>query len=306
MNTLYHPLLLRFLSIIYCLITYYVDAFQKKFLTIIYKFEAPCICFHLLISYFFATKQAISVRIINFDTSILLFIIFRRIAGLSDKRASQIINYREKNGPFRYRNQLVKVYGIGPKIFEQCAGFLRVGPTTAEEAVNFYKTPHTTKLDCTIIHPESYEIAERLMKRYNLNVKDIGEEHFISKVKSLNIDIGEISTVFGASEETIKLILDALSKPINYDFRNEVSQVPLFRKGLTSIFDLRVDMTVSGQVKNVTHFGCFVDIGVGSDGLIHNSKLCGLNLQIGDRVEVRINSIDVERKRIGLEAQTKL
>lgn len=100
--------------------------------------------------------------------------------------------------------------------------------------------------------------------------------------------------------------MESLGKPLNYDLRSEVSQVPLFRKGLTSIYDIHTGDAVTGRVKNVTHFGCFVDIGVGSDGLIHNSKLNGFNLQIGDRVEAKVINIEVLKKKIGLEAVKKL
>ncbi|KAJ8944044.1 hypothetical protein NQ318_016242 [Aromia moschata] len=193
-----------------------------------------------------------------------------RIAGLSEKRATQIINYREENGPFLYRKQLTDVSGIGVKIFEQCAGFLRVGPTDAREAS-----------------------------------EDLGELNFINTVKSSHLSITDLSEELGSTEETMKLILEALSKPLNYDLRTEFSQAPLFKKGLISIYDISVGTVLTGRIKNVTHFGCFVDIGVGTDGLIHNSKLNGFNLQIGDRTEAKVINLDINKKRIGLEAVRK-
>lgn len=226
--------------------------------------------------------------------------IFRKIAGLSDKRASQIIEYREKNGPFLFREQLTKVFGIGMRIFQQCAGFLRVGPTNPKDTIEFYKKPKTTKLDCTYIHPESYGVANELMKKFELNPGAIGEPDFINKVKSLKVNTTNLSNEFKTAEETINLILEALSKPLNYDLRSDVSQEPLFRQGLKSMGDLKVGLEVSGRVKNVTHFGCFVDIGVENDALLHQSKLKGIVLNLGDRISAKIENLDVNRKRIGL------
>lgn len=225
---------------------------------------------------------------------------------MSEKRATNIIDYREQNGPFLYRKQLTNVTGIGARIFEQCAGFLRVGPTDIKEATDFYKKPKTTKLDCTYIHPESYDIAHKLIKKMGLKSEDIGKANFIDTIKSKNPKPSDLSQELVCSEETVKLILESLAKPLNYDLRSEVSQVPLFRKGLTSIYDINAGTVVTGRVKNVTHFGCFIDIGVGNDGLIHNSKLNGFSLQIGDRVEAKVISIEVHKKRIALEALKKL
>lgn len=233
-------------------------------------------------------------------TNANLVFICRKIAGLSEKRATQVVEHREKNGPFLCREELKKVFGIGARIFQQCAGFLRVGPTSSKEAIEFYKKPKTTKLDCTYIHPESYEVANTFMKKFNLNPNDIGDLYFIHKVKSLQVDISLLSKELKSSEESIKLILDALSKPLNYDLRNEVSQEPLFRQGVTSMHDLKVGMRVKGRVKNVIHFGCFIDIGVQTDALLHQSKMKGLTLNLGDRIEAIVNTIDISRQRVGL------
>lgn len=230
-----------------------------------------------------------------------LFYNFRKIAGLSDKRATQIIEYREKNGPFSYREQLTNVFGIGARTFQQCAGFLRVGPTSSSEAVDFYKKPKTTKLDRTYVHPESYRVANQLMKTFNLDPDSIGEPHFITKVKSLSFDTGRLTKELESSEETVKFILEALSKPLNYDMRSEVAQEPLFRQGLTSIKDLEVGTKVRGRVKNVTHFGCFIDIGVEKDALLHQSNMRGLVINLGDRIEATVSTFDVSKFRISLK-----
>ncbi|KAJ8967501.1 hypothetical protein NQ314_002816 [Rhamnusium bicolor] len=237
------------------------------------------------------------VSFVGVDLNTASRCLLRHIAGLSEKRATNIIDHREKNGPFLYRKQITDVAGIGARVFEQCAGFLRVGPTDAKEAMHFYKKPKTTKLDCTYIHPESYSVANKIIKKINLSPGEIGESSFIDSVKSKNFDNAELSKELGTSEETVKLILETLCKPLNYDLRCEISQVPLFKKGLTSIYQISTGTIVTGRVKNVTHFGCFVDIGVENDGLIHNSKLNGCNLQIGNRVEAKVINIEISKKK---------
>ncbi|KAJ8967307.1 hypothetical protein NQ317_013776 [Molorchus minor] len=198
------------------------------------------------------------VSFVGVDLNTASQCLLRRIAGLSEKRAAQIIRHREANGPFLYRKQLTDVSGIGARIFEQCAGFLRS--------------------------------------------EDIGEPNFIDTIKSKKFNIPDLSEELGSSEETIKLVLDTLGKPLNYDLRTEISQIPLFKKGLVSIHDINVGTIVNGRIKNVTHFGCFIDIGVGTDGLIHTSKLNGCRLQLGDRAEAKVINIEISKKRIGLEA----
>lgn len=106
--------------------------------------------------------------------------------------------------------------------------------------------------------------------------------------------------------ETIAQIFESLTKPINFDLRSVQSHVPLFKKGLADINALTVGSVLTGRVNNVTHFGSFIDIGVGCNGLIHRSKQNGLDLQTGDKVEVKVLNIELERKRIGLECLTKL
>lgn len=230
----------------------------------------------------------------------------RRIAGLTEKRASEIIKYRENNGPFVARIQLKEVSGIGPKAFEQCAGFLRVGPTNASSIEDFYKNPKTTKLDQTYIHPESYDIAKNLLKYLKLKIIDIGEQNFINRIRSAQSEFQQLQEKLNASRETLNLIFEAYSKPLNYDLRTEVSQTAYFTTGLKDLNDLNVGSKVMGRVKNVTHFGCFVDIGMGKDALIHSSKLKSINLQVGDRMEGVVCMLDKERGRINVEPTMKL
>ncbi|CAG9854189.1 unnamed protein product [Phyllotreta striolata] len=229
--------------------------------------------------------------------------LLRRVAGLTDKRASEIVKYRERNGPFTCRSEIKNVPGIGPKAFQQCAGFLRIGPTNATSFEEFYKRPNTTKLDQTYIHPESYEVALQLLKELKLRVNDIGEPGFVDKIASCRSKFGDSKLNVGG---VLDLVFEALSKPLNYDLRTEISQTAFFSTGLRNIDDLKEGDQVMGRVKNVTHFGCFVDIGVGRDGLIHCSNFNEFQLQVGDRVEVVVLRLDRERKRIQLGPIAKL
>lgn len=187
-------------------------------------------------------------------------------------------------------------------MFTQCAGFLRVGPLNSDDASTFYKNTKATKLDCTNIHPESYEIALELIKKMNLKLCDVGKSDFINTVKREISDLGELSQKFKTNQQTLQLILDALSRPLNYDFRNECNKEPVFKKGMISINDIQIGSILTGVVNNVTHFGSFVDIGVGVNGLIHVSKLNGFNLHLGNKVEVKVINVDISKKRIGLQA----
>ena len=177
-----------------------------------------------------------------------------------------------------------------------------MGPLTTEDATTFYKNPKSTKLDCTNVHPESYDTAINIIKKVGLKLGDVGETNFISVIKDKLLKVSELSAEFSSNDDTVQLILDALSKPLNYDFRNDCPKEPVFKKGLTSIGDLASGSVLTGVVNNVTHFGCFVDIGVGTNGLIHVSKCNGLNLQIGHKVEVKVINVDIGKKRIGLQA----
>lgn len=236
-----------------------------------------------------------------------MFYFFRRIAGLSDKRALNIIEYRNEKEIFKSRKELLNVKGIGSKVFQQCAGFLRVGPANINQEI-FYQDSSTNRLDSTYIHPESYNTTLKLFKKLNLESDNVGQIKFIETIKRYNHDsfISDISLDFDSSPETIKQILDTLTKPLNFDLRQELNNVPLFKKGLANMQDLKIGSTVTGVVNNITHFGCFIDIGVGQAGLIHQSKLNGYSLQIGDRIEVKVINIDIARKRISLEMVNKI
>ncbi|XP_044269580.1 S1 RNA-binding domain-containing protein 1 isoform X2 [Tribolium madens] len=244
------------------------------------------------------------VSFVGVDLNTASRCLLRHVAGLSEKKAQQIIDYRTQNGPFICRKQLLEVSGIGQKIFTQCAGFVRVGPPCGDRVNDFYKNVKSCKLDCTNIHPESYEIATKLLKMFNFKLSDVGTTDFINRVKGEvpKLDLSELSQKFHSNEQTLRLILDAFCQPLNYDFRIDCDKKPVFKKGLIGINDLQSGIVLTGVVTNVTHFGSFVDIGVGINGLIHVSKSTGLDLHLGNKVEVKVISIDVDKKRIGLQA----
>ncbi|KAJ3622016.1 hypothetical protein MTP99_002550 [Tenebrio molitor] len=242
------------------------------------------------------------VSFVGVDLNTASQCLLRHVAGLTEAKAQQVIEHRTKNGPFVCRQQLLEVYRIGKKVFQQCAGFLRVGPTSVEEEAYFYKNPIATKLDCTNIHPESYGIAAELVKEMNLKLVDVGKSDFIKTVKEKQLDSSKLKEKFKVDEQTIQLILDALCKPLNHDLRSDCPSEPVFKKGLTTIYEIQVGSVLTGVVSNVTHFGCFVDIGVGMNGLIHVSKYNGFSMKLGDKVEVKVISIDIKAKRIGLQA----
>ncbi|GLV40385.1 uncharacterized protein CBL_04185 [Carabus blaptoides fortunei] len=248
------------------------------------------------------------VSFVGVDLNTASRCLLKRVAGLSTQRTDNIIKHRTKHGPFTNRYQLKDVKGIGEKIFEQCAGFLRVGPLNAKDSYEFYQKPDTMPLDCTWIHPESYDLAEKIMNKFNLYYKHIGLPKFITSFKSAigNLSVPQLAIEFKASETTVKLITDVLSRPLDHDLRQENPQKPLFRTGITSMHAIKPNMVLTGRVTNCTHFGAFVDIGVGKNGLIHTRSMKGMIIELGDRVEVKVLSIEIDRGRIALEPIQKI
>ncbi|KAL5009358.1 hypothetical protein ScPMuIL_014939 [Solemya velum] len=167
---------------------------------------------------------------------------------------------------------------------------------------------HPNPLDMTWIHPESYESASLLMQKIGVDPKEIGQDRFIRKVQEFTRtnDSNSLAENMGLGLPTLKLIIEAFTRSINYDIRGEFAK-PLFKKGLCSMEELNVGTVLTGRVENVTHFGAFVDIGVGSSGLIHTSRMNPRymngkqSLDLGDKVEVKVLSVEISRKRIGLE-----
>ena len=214
------------------------------------------------------------------------------ISGINSSVARNIVAYREENGEFTDRKQLMKVPKLGAKAFEQCAGFLRVRDG---------KNP----LDNTAVHPESYKAAKKLLEvcGFALNgsqkLPELGE-------KAEGLGIEKLAEETGAGVPTLRDIISELMKP-GRDPRDELPP-PLMRSGdIMELKDLKPGMELMGTVRNVIDFGAFVDIGVHEDGLVHISQLCDRFVKhplevvkVGDIVKVRVLDVDVKKKRISL------
>jgi len=213
------------------------------------------------------------------------------ISGISKAVAKNIVVYREENGSFKTRKELLKVSKLGPKAFEQCAGFLRI---------NDGKDP----LDMTSVHPESYEATKKLLESIGYSSKDITVAGLNGISKKIT-DFKKVSDEIGIGEITLKDIVKELEKP-GRDPRDEM-QKPILRTDVMEMEDLKEGMILKGTVRNVIDFGAFVDIGVHQDGLVHISKLSKKFIKhpleavsVGDIVEVRVDSVDLKKKRIAL------
>ena len=222
------------------------------------------------------------------------------VAGISSSVAKNIVAYREENGKFTDRKQLLKVAKLGPKAYEQCAGFLRI--SDGKEV-----------LDSTSVHPESYEVSRILMKKIGISESDIkgGVQVIDDKIKSAypakteKESVRKMAEDIGIGEFTIKDIIAELRKP-GRDPREDAPPV-VFRNDVRSFEDLKEGMEMSGTVRNVVDFGAFVDIGVKNDGLVHVSQLSDKYVKhpmdvvsVGDTVKVRIIGIDKERGKVSL------
>ncbi len=219
------------------------------------------------------------------------------VAGLGPKTAVNVVAYRDEHGPFRKRSDLLKVKGLGPKSYQQAAGFVRV-PESANP------------LDSTPIHPESYGVVERLLDLAGTRLK---ARDVAGRVRALRQEMGlsDLAELLDVGEPTLADILDGLARP-GRDPRDELPP-PVLRQDVLKMEDLREGMRLKGTVRNVVDFGAFVDIGVKQDGLVHVSKMAprpgqGYRyvrdpfevVRVGDVVDVTVLSIDLERGRIGL------
>lgn len=214
------------------------------------------------------------------------------ISGISKTLAQNIVAYREEHGRFTNRRELLKVAKLGPKAFEQCAGFMRI-------------TGGKNPLDSTSVHPESYEAAEKLLTSMGYQEEDIlhgGLNGLSKKVK----DYRKLSEELGVGEITLRDIVKELEKPAR-DPRDEMPK-PILRTDVLEMKDLKPGMVLKGTVRNVIDFGVFVDIGVHQDGLVHISQITDKKfikhplevLSVGDVVEVKVLSVDLQKKRIAL------
>ena len=213
------------------------------------------------------------------------------ISGISSAIAKNIVAYREENGRFADRRELLKVPKLGPKAFEQCAGFMRIQGG---------KNP----LDSTGVHPESYEAAEKLLKRQGFQPEDIAE-HNLTGLSLTIRDYKTLAEALGIGEITLRDIVKELEKP-GRDPRDEMPK-PILRTDVLEMKDLKEGMVLKGTVRNVIDFGVFVDIGVHQDGLVHISQITDRYIKhpleavsVGDIVDVKVMSVDLKRKRIQL------
>ena len=214
------------------------------------------------------------------------------ISGISGAIAKNIVAYREENGRFTDRKQLLKVAKLGPKAFEQCAGFMRI-------------QNGTNPLDGTSVHPESYEAAEKLLQKQGFSLEDISG----GKLTGLSLTIKDYARLAGEleiGEITLRDIVKELEKP-GRDPRDEMPK-PILRTDVLDMKDLKEGMILKGTVRNVIDFGVFVDIGVHQDGLVHISEITDKKfikhplevVSVGDIVDVKVMSVDLKKKRIQL------
>ena len=213
------------------------------------------------------------------------------ISGISKTVAKNIVAYREENGQFASRNQLLKVAKLGPKAYEQCAGFMRI---------NDGKHP----LDATGVHPESYEATIKLLEKLGYTLDDVKERNLDGISKKI-FDYKKLAEELGIGDITLQDIVKELEKPAR-DPREDMPK-PILRSDVLAIEDLTPGMILKGTVRNVIDFGAFVDIGVHQDGLVHISQICDKFIKhplevvsVGDIVEVKVMSVDVKKQRIQL------
>lgn len=213
------------------------------------------------------------------------------ISGISKTIAKNIVEYREKNGRFRDRRELLKVSKLGPKAYEQCAGFMRI-------------TDGNNPLDKTSVHPESYEAATKLLTKLGYTVDSLKDGSLIG-LSLLVKDYPKLAKELEVGEITLKDIVKELEKPAR-DPREEMPK-PILRTDVLDMEDLKEGMTLKGTVRNVIDFGVFVDIGVHQDGLVHISQITDKYIKhpleavsVGDIVDVKVLSIDINKKRISL------
>ena len=233
-----------------------------------------------------------SVNKVGVDLNTASASLLEYISGISKAVAKNIVDYRETNGRFTNRKQLLKVSKLGPKAFEQCAGFMRIADGE-------------NPLDATSVHPESYEAAGKMLELLGYDINSITSGELIGlrgKVKSIK----EMSEQLGIGEMTLEDIIKELEKP-GRDPRDEMPK-PILRKDVLEMKDLQPGMILKGTVRNVIDFGAFVDIGVHQDGLVHISQMRSDRrvehpldvVSVGDIVDVRVMEVDISKARIAL------
>jgi len=235
------------------------------------------------------------VNKVGVDVNTASFSLLEYISGVNKTIAKNIVAYREENGAFTSRKDLLKVPKLGPKAYEQCAGFLRI-------------RGGKDVLDMTSVHPESYEAARELLKLLGFTADDVREgntKDIEKKLKEVKVSIPELAKKMSVGEYTLQDIIKELAKP-GRDPRDDVP-APVLRSDVLDFDDLTPGMVLAGTVRNVIDFGAFVDIGVHQDGLVHISQIADKFVKhpldvvkVGDIVNVKVLSVDKERKKISL------
>ena len=230
---------------------------------------------------------------VGVDINTASYSLLSYVSGINTTVAKNIVKYREENGEFKTRAQILKVPKLGEKAFTQCAGFLRI---------------HDGKqvFDATGVHPESYAIAEDLLKRFGFSTEDVRNNNLtLLRFKAEQYGISKLARELGCGEPTLLDIISELEKP-GRDIRDD-APAPILSTDVLDINDLKPEMQLKGTVRNVVDFGCFVDIGVHHDGLLHISEMSDRFIKhpselfkTGDVIEVRIKDVDVKKHRISL------
>lgn len=232
-----------------------------------------------------------SVNKVGVDLNTASFSLLEYISGINKTLAKNIIEYRETNGAFTSRKELLKVPKLGPKAFEQCAGFMRI--RDGKEV-----------LDATSVHPESYKVSKEILKKLGLDISEL-KKGGIKGISKKVVDYDKLATEIGIGVVSLKDIIKELEKPA-LDPRDELP-APVLRSDVLDIKDLKEGMILKGTVRNVIDFGAFVDIGIHQDALVHISKLSSKFikhplevLSVGDVLEFKVLSIDLDKNRVGL------
>jgi len=233
------------------------------------------------------------VNSVGVDLNTASSILLQYVSGITPTLSKNIVAYRQEKGKFKNREQLLKVSNMGPKTYEQCAGFLRIS-----DGDNI--------LDNTAVHPESYWVVARLLAWKNLSIKALQKDNLQSLVaESGKWNLNELAESLGIGLPTLKDIINELQKP-GRDPRDELPK-PILRTEVMKIEDLKPEMILTGIVRNVIDFGAFVDIGVHQDGLVHISQMSNQYVkhpldvvQVGDIITVKVLDVDPMKKRISL------
>ena len=233
------------------------------------------------------------VNAVGVDVNTASYSLLSYVSGINSTAAKNIVAYREANGEFKSRKQLLKVPKIGEKAFTQCAGFLRI--PGAKEV-----------FDSTGVHPESYAVAEELLHRFDFTPEDVRDNNLaLLRFKAEQYGIAKLARELGCGEPTLEDIIKELEKP-GRDIRDD-APAPVLSTEVLEITDLKPDMILNGTVRNVVDFGCFIDIGVHHDGLLHISEMSDRYVKspsdlfsVGDVIEVKIKDVNVEKHRISL------